>query len=382
MTKRPMAVLFFLLTASTAAGAQSSPAITAVDQVMQEAVKNRVLAGATVGVAQNGKILFIRGYGLADLEQRVAVTDSTVFRIGSTTKQFTSAAILRLVDQGKASLDDPLSKYFPDFPRASEVTLEQMLNHTSGISSYTNPAIKGTSRDAIRKEWTTEALITHITTLQPNYEFDPGTRWSYSNSAYILLGAIIEKVSGKSYATFLKDELLDPLGLSHTAIDNMATVVPDRARGYEPSKAAPTGFVNTDFFSLSLARSAGGLRSTAADLLKWDAALFGGQVLKPETLARMTAPAKLKDGRPTSQNRAPPNWVPATTEYGLGLFLGRMDGRATVGHGGAINGFNAWMERFPAEGVTIVILANTSYPAAEQTGPKVAQALFKALASP
>jgi CubicO group peptidase (beta-lactamase class C family) len=233
-------------------------------------------------------------------------------------------------------------------------------------------------KDAGRREWTIKELVARIATLTPLYEFDPGTGWSYSNSGYMLLGAIIEKVTGKSYADALKAELLDPFGLVDTRVDNLAEIVPDRAEGYETSKTSPSGFRNAEFISMGAAGPAGAMRSTAADLLKWHAALFGGRVLKPETLAAMQAPARLMDGRLSSKGRAPPAWVPETTEYGFGLFLGVLDGHVTVGHGGAIFGFNTWMETFPDDKVTMVVMANTGYPAAEQIGPKVAQAWFKA----
>ena len=213
-------------------------------------------------------------------------------------------------------------------------------------------------------------------------QLDPGTGWSYSNSAYTILGAIIEKVSGKSYADFLRSEIFDPLELHDTAVDDLALIVPDRARGYDPSKAAPSGFRNAEFLPLSVAGPAGAIRSTAADLLQWHLALFGGKVLQPALLKEMTTPARLKDGRLGSKGRIPPIWIPETTEYGFGLFLGQLDGRATTGHGGAINGFNTWMETFRDQGVTILVMANASYPAAENTGPKVAQAWFKTMAVP
>jgi CubicO group peptidase (beta-lactamase class C family) len=355
----------------------------AVDRVIADALRERTFAGAAVGVSVNGRVALIRGYGLADLEQRVPVTEQTVFRIGSVTKQFTAAAILRLVDQGKLSLDDPLAKFRPDFPRAAEVTIRQLLSHTSGISSYTNPKlVSGDPREGARREWTTDAMIAHIASLKPPFEFDPGTGWSYSNSGYVLLGAIIEQVSGKSYRDFLKSELLDPLELFDTSVDDLAQIVPNRARGYDPSKDAAVGFANADFISMSAAYSAGAIRSTVADLLKWHLALFGGRVLKPATLALMTAPAHLKDGRLSSLGRLPPFWVPATTEYGFGLFLDQIDGHPAIGHGGAINGFNTWMETFPDQHLTIVLVANTSYPAAEHTGPNVAKAVMKAITTP
>jgi CubicO group peptidase (beta-lactamase class C family) len=367
--------------ATTARGA-SPAALDGIGRLVDSTLREKSFAGAVVGVAVDGRISFIKGYGLADVEQRVPVTEKTVFRIGSVTKQFTAAAVLRLVDQGKLSLDDPLIKFVPEFPRGSEVTVRQLLSHTSGIMSYTHPKVAGQLKDAGKRDWTIKDLVARIATIEPLYEFDPGTAWSYSNSGYMLLGAIIEQVSGKKYAEFLESELFAPLELADTRVDDPLEIVPDRAHGYDRVKTSPTGFRNADYIALSVAGPAGAIRSTAADLLKWHQALFGGRVLKPETLAQMTAPARLKDGRLTSQGRIPPIWVPATTEYGFGLFLDRIDGRSAIGHGGAINGFNTWMETFPAEKITMVLLANASYPAAEQLGPKLAQALFRTTVVP
>jgi len=290
----------------------------------------------------------------------------------------TLAAILRLADQGKLSVDDPLSKYVPDFPRAAEVKLRHLLSHTSGIASYTNPKYAAKARDAARRDFTLPQLIQFIATLEPLYEFEPGTAWFYSNSGYILLGQIIEKVSGKSYRDFLQAEFFGPLGLAHTAVDQMGEVLPDRAHGYTPSKGSPSGFVNPMFMSLTVAGPAGAIRSTARDMLEWQLALFGGRVLSPRSLTLMSTPTVLNDGRPTSKGRMPPIWGSPTAEYGFGLFIDRLDGRRTIGHGGAIPGFNTWMETFPDDGLSIVLLSNTDYPAAEELGPKVVKALLRA----
>ena len=360
---------------SSVTATQSPQVPDTVERLITAALRDRALAGAVLGIARDGKIQLIKGYGLADIENRVPMTDSSVLRVGSVTKQFTAAAILRLVDQGKLSVDDPLSKYVPDFPRAGEVNLRHLLSHTSGIASYTNPRYAAKARDAARRDFTLPQLIQFIVTLDPLYEFEPGTAWFYSNSAYILLGHIIEKVSGKSYREFLQSEFFGPLGLAHTAVDQMGEVVPDRAHGYTPSKSSPSGFVNPMFMSLTVAGPAGAVRSTARDMLNWQLALFGGRVLSPASLTLMMTPTLLNDGRPTSKGRMPPIWGSPTAEYGFGLFIDRLDGRRTVGHGGAIPGFNTWMETFPDEGLSIVILSNTDYPAAEDLGPKVARAL-------
>jgi D-alanyl-D-alanine carboxypeptidase len=367
-----------IIVCSPAIAQPAQPAAAALDKVINQAVADRTFVGAAVGVAENGKVVLARGYGLADLEDRAPVTDKTVFRIGSITKQFTAALILRLADQGKLSISDPLSKYFPDFPRAKEVTLQQLLSHTSGISTYTNPKSAEEYVALARTEWTSDSLIAHIAAEKPGYDFDPGTGWAYSNSGYILLGAIIEKVSGKSYKDFLTTEILTPLGLKDTTMDDYAEIVPNRAHGYAKSATSPSGFANPDFLTLSGAGPAGAMRSTVSDMLAWHTALFGGKVLKPQSLAVMTTPTRLKDGRLSSAGRAKPDWAPAGTEYGLGLFIHDMDGLKSIGHGGAIPGFNAWLETYPDKHTTIVLLSNGDFPAAEGTGPKVAKAYFDA----
>lgn len=352
-----------------------SPAVQAIDGVVREAMRTRTLAGAAVGVARNGRIVFIRGYGSADLENRVPVTADTVFRIGSVTKQFTAAAVLKLADQGKLSVDDRLSKYYPAFPRGEEVTLRQLLAHTSGISNYTG---NGFFIESARREWPTDAMVSFIAGQKQVYGFEPGSAWSYSNSGYILLGGVVEKVSGQSFAAFLKTEILNPLGLRDTAIDDLEAIVPGRARGYDKPKDAGSGFTNAKFLSMSAASAAGAMRSTASDLLKWHTALFDGRVLKPASLALMTETSRLRDGRVSSLGRSaelikafPPS------EYGFGLFTGRSYGRRSVGHGGSINGFNTWMETFPDDKTTMVLLTNTGDGASE-TGKKLAEAFFKA----
>lgn len=352
-----------------------APAVAAIDRIVNEAVRNRTLAGAAVGVAYDGRIVFVRGYGSADLENRVPVGANTVFRIGSVTKQFTAAAVLKLADQGKLSVDDPLSKYFPNFPRGAEVTLRQLLNHTSGISNYTG---NGFFVENARKEWPTEAMATFIAGQKPVYGFEPGSAWNYSNSGYILLGGVVEKVSGKSFAAYLKDEILTPLALRDTAIDDLQTVIPNRARGYDKPKGPNMGFTNATFLSMSAAAAAGAMRSTASDLVKWHSALFSGRVLKPASLALMIEPGRLKDGRVSSAGwSAEMAKALPPAEYGFGLFTGNSYGRRSVGHGGSINGFNTWMETFPDDRITMVLLTNTNGAAAE-TGRKLADAFFKA----
>lgn len=363
-----------------AAWAQTAPAATleqAIDAVAADVLKNQVSAGFVVGVAENGKIRLVRGYGSADLEHNIPVDAKTVFRIGSISKEFTAAAILLLAERGKLAIDDPLAKFFPDFPRGGEVTIRQLLTHTSGLHNYTSAPefMKATAP----RDLGTDEMVATILKADPLYDFEPGTSYRYSNSGYFVLGAIIEKLSGQTYAAFLKANILDPLGLNNTRLDDLAEIVPNRASGYEKSKTDPTGFANVAHLSMSVAGAAGAVRSTAADLLAWHAALFGGKLLKPNSLALMQAPGKLKDGRLGSASRTPRPGAPAPpgppSEYGFGLMLGWPSGHRSIGHGGSINGFNAALQSFPDDKLTLVVLTNTDGASAGIT-PRMIDALF------
>lgn len=330
----------------------------AVDAVAAKALADKAVAGFAVAVVEDGRVRLARGYGMADLEHGVPATADTVFRIGSITKEFTAAAVLKLVEQGKLSLGDRLAKYLPAFPGAGEVTIEQLLAHTSGIRNYTS--VPGFLPQSPR-EFTSDEMVSLIAGASPLYDFAPGTGWAYSNSGYYLLGQVIEKASGQPYAAFVKANLLDPVGLTRTRPDDMAEIVPARAAGYDKAPAAPGGFGNASHLSLSVAGPAGAMRSTVGELARWHEALLGGRVLKPATVARMIAPGRLTDGRLASAARAPAPGQPAgaTSDYGLGISTSQRDGRRAIGHGGSINGFNAAVQTFPARRTTVVLLTNT-----------------------
>ncbi len=358
------------------AAAKDAAAITAVskattagiDKVMEEGIASGKLAGGTVGVMKDGKIVFLKGYGHSDLEEGALVKPDTIFRIGSITKQFTSSMLMMLVEQGKLSLADPISKYFPDFPKADGITVRHLLDHTSGIHSYTdkNFASRGW------REHDTKEMVSYIAGQDELIDFPVGEEYRYNNSAYLLAAAIVEKITGKSYATALQDMILTPLGLKDTAYDDERAIVPRRAKGYglRDDKLA-----NPLPLSVSVAHGAGAMRSTAADMLRWQDALFSGKVLKPESLALMIEPAKLKDGRLTSAARkADPDGKPPM-DYGLGLAMGERDGRRLIGHGGAINGFNSTLYTYPDDKTAIVLLVNTE-GAAYKRYPDVAKAWF------
>ncbi len=341
----------------TAAAAAVNTA--AIDKVMADGIATQKFSGGVVGVMKDGKIVFVKGYGMADLEDDQPNKADTIFRIGSITKQFTTAMLMMLVERGQLSLSDPISKYFPDFPKAEGITVRHLLDHTSGIHSYTD---KNFSSRGWR-EHDTKEMVSYIAGQDNLIDYPVGTEYRYNNSAYLMAGAIVEKLTGKTYAVALQDMIAKPLGLTDTAYDDERTIVPRRAKGYglrDDKLAIPLPL------SVSVSGGAGAIRSTAADMLRWHEALFAGKVVKPESLALMIEPAKLKDGRLTSAARKPDAKGRPPLDYGLGLAVGSRDGRRLIGHGGAINGFNSSLYTYPDDKTTIVLLVNTEGGANER----------------
>lgn len=349
-----------------------------VDRVAHELIAKRQTAGFVIGVERSDGARLIKGYGFANLEHRTPVTGRTVFRVGSITKEFTAAAILLLAERGELSIDDSLAKYVPGFPRGDEVTLRHLLHHTSGIHNYT--ALDGFLKSEARLAFTGEEMAKYIAGAEPLYDFAPGEGWSYSNSGYLLLGLIIEKVSQQPLAQALQLLLFDPLGLDDTRLDDLGEIVPNRAQGYEKAPDSDVGFKNAAFIAMEAAAGAGAIRSTAADLLDWHRALLGGKVLKPESLELMIQPGRLKDGRLASIARAasPGQSSRSPSDYGFGISIGQQNGRRTIGHGGAINGFNASLSTYPDEQITIVVLTNT-LPAAGAVTSAMIDPIFIAI---
>jgi D-alanyl-D-alanine carboxypeptidase len=346
----------------TAAHAQAPKAkslAASIDKVAAAAVAAGESPGLQVAVFKDGKAVLVKSYGSANLEQHVPVTNDSVFRVGSVTKQFTAVALLLLAEQGKLSLQDKLSKYYANFPRADDITLEQMLHHTSGIYNYTSEP--NFVNDGMVHR-TTDEMVEFIGKLPKTQDFEPGTDWSYSNSAYFILGGVVEKVAGEPLATVFKTRLFVPIGMTHTALDDETELVPGRVRGY--SGSAPGKFTNAPFISMSIPGGAGSIRSSAADLAKWDAALFGGKVLKPISLAAMLTPGRLNDGETSGvaiakmMSAAGAPGADTKQEYGYALFVSQEEGHRKVSHGGGIYGFNASLSEFPQDRVTVAVLSN------------------------
>jgi CubicO group peptidase (beta-lactamase class C family) len=296
--------------------------------------------GAAVLVAQNGAVLFKKGYALADVTHGAAFGPDTKSRIGSITKQFTASAILKLQEQGKLSVQDKLSKYFPDFPRGDEVTLHHLLTHTSGIRSYTD---KPGFMDKVASPVGPEDLIKSFQ--NDAYDFDPGQKWHYDNSGYFLLGRIIERVSGLSYGEFLRKTFFEPLGMTNTGVHRTGLALEHEALGYQFTGSA---FTNALDWDMSWAGGAGALYSTVEDLFRWNEGVFGVKVLTEASLKAAWTPVKTEDNKDDDSGNG----------YGYGWFIAHTRGAQEISHGGGLNGFSSIIMRLPRENFTVAILAN------------------------
>ena len=295
--------------------------------------------GAAVIVARGGEVLFHSAYGMAELELGIPLEPDMVLELGSITKQFTAAAIMMLAEQDKLSVGDPISKFLPDYPGGDGITVEHLLTHTSGIVSYTG--IPGYMTTEVRKDVTVDELIDVFKDLP--VEFAPGDQWKYNNSGYILLGAIIEKASGKSYAEFIQENIFDPLGMKNSYYGSNSRIIPRRARGYEGGSGE---YVNARYLSMTQPYAAGSLLSTVEDLLRWNRGLFGGTLLRPESVEQMTRRYTLNDGEETS--------------YGYGLGISDVRDRRAIAHGGGIFGFVTHGVYLPDDDVYVALLSNNS----------------------
>lgn len=325
------------LLASALALAATPDQVAAIDRMFAEAYPASG-PGAAVLIVQDGKPVLRKGYGMAELELGVPIAPDMVFRVGSVTKEFTAACVLRLVEEGRLALDDSVEKYLPDFPTGGRrVTIAQLLTHTSGIRSYTDmPGWFGPRMREDRSPREIEALFDG----EP-FDFEPGTNWHYDNSGYVLLGEILEKVTGKPYADLVAETIFRPLGMNDTRYGSDAPIVPKRAAGYVKT---PNGVVNAPFLSMTQPYAAGALVSTVDDLARWHRALDAGTVLTAESRRRMWTPVRLPDGR--------------DTHYGYGWIVWSDGGRPVVEHGGGINGFVTANLRLPEDRIYVAVLSN------------------------
>jgi CubicO group peptidase (beta-lactamase class C family) len=307
--------------------------------------------GVAALVARDGQVIYRKAFGMANLELDVPMTPDMVFRIGSITKQFTAVAVLQLLEQGKLGLDDEITRFIPDYPtQGHKITIHHLLNHTSGIKSYTSMSEFSM---VMRKDHSPSQII-DIFKDEP-MDFAPGERFLYNNSGYILLGYIIEKITGKTYQEYVTDHLFSPAGMEHSLYGSENIVLKNRAYGYQPSN---NGYANADFLSLSLPYAAGSLMSTVDDLFKWNQALQSGKLLKKETLELAFTPGKLNDGTQMT--------------YGYGWDMGNLQGSPVIAHGGGIHGFISYAIWLPQENVVVVLLQNRTGSAPEDLAHQMA----------
>jgi CubicO group peptidase (beta-lactamase class C family) len=298
----------------------------------------------SVLVAEKGKVIYKKGFGLAHMEWNIPNQPDTKHRLGSITKQFTAMLIMQLVEQGKLKLDVPISTWLPDYPKKNGdvITLHHLLTHSSGIPNMTS--FPGFVKDVMRKSYNPMQLvkISADSTLQ----FKPGERFAYSNSGYLLLGYIIEKITGKSYEQVLQENIFTPLKMNNTGYDHHGTLLKNRASGYEKNGRS---YVNADFIDMSVPHAAGALYSTVEDLYFWDQALYGNQLLRKENMDLLFTKHIPSGGG----------------YYGYGWGIGKIplgntaERIGTVSHGGGINGFNTQITRIPSDKSFIVLLNNT-----------------------
>jgi D-alanyl-D-alanine carboxypeptidase len=344
---------------AVSANAQSLPskgeAARIIDSLAASFVAARGAPAVSIAVVRGNDTIVMNGWGKADYENDVPATAQTVYRIGSITKQFTSAAVMQLVEQGKVRLDDSIGTYLPTLPTAWRgVLVRQLLNHTSGIPSYTDLGQRWVRRWG--EEMTPDTLV-GLTANEP-MSFKPGTSWRYDNSGYVVLGMLIEKMAGRPWAQDLTERLTKPLNLADTRNCATRAIIMHRAQGYEPG---PNGqFANATYLAMSQPFSAGAMCSTVGDLARWNRALASGQVVSAASYKLMSTP----EGAAAS----------GAMKYGFGLARDTLAGRTVISHGGGINGFissNAW---FPDAELSVTVLTNSGAARTDVLTAQVARA--------
>jgi len=357
MSFRPLPLLFALALPAVHAGAQEIVPLPLPAQIDALFVRRYEPGqpGGVVLVLKDGKVLFRKAYGLASLELNVPMQPDMVFHIGSLTKQVTAAAVLKLAEDGKVDLAAPVSRYLEGLPKGWEVvTVEQLLNHTAGIPNHTEtPVYKERLREDLGPAKLLEAYVATLP-----LDFEPGTKFRYSNTGYVLLGMLIEKVSGQTYADHLRTRLFEPLGLKHMRYGLETELIPGLVPGYTRGPNPCAYRSSTQTFA------SGGLVSSADDVARWLQLLYEGKILKPASLARMLANLRLKDGKEVG--------------YGLGIGFRPVGGLRLAGHAGSIPGHRAWAEADPATRTLVVILNNTDVPKGEDAS--YAKCIFSLLA--
>ena len=313
--------------------------LVAIDAYVATQVRDQGYAGLALTIMRDGKVVMAKGYGKRVVEEGAPVEPETPFAVGSVTKQFTCACILLLAEEGKLSIDDKVSKYEPKLTRAGDITLHDLMTHLSGYPDFY--PLDFVDRRLVKPILPEALLVEYAGT---KLDFEPGERWSYSNTGYTILGQVVAKVSGKPFGQFLKERILDPLGMTHSAFEP-GPAFKGQTKGYtsfalgplEPAAPEASGWLY----------AAGGLWASAPDLARWDLALMEGRVLKPESYRIMATPRALKSGH--------------TTGYGCGLNVRQIDRETVLTHGGAVSGFLSVNALVPRTKSAVILLTNTEH---------------------
>lgn len=350
--RRAIRFLAFLLPIAPSVAHSQAPG--RIDSLVQRSMKEQHVPGIAIAVVKNGKPVYAKGYGFANLELRARATPETVFEIGSLTKQFTSMLVMQLVEKGKLSLDDRASKFIPKLdPR---ITIRQLLNHTSGLKSYTAmPEILPRLREDVEPA----QILTQP--IEAGLDFEPGKSWDYSNSGYVALGMIIEKAIGKSYRRALKDMIFNPLRMSSSYYNDWQLIIPNRAAGYEVDGERN---VNAQYISMSWPYSAGAVSSTVLDLARWDSALYTDALASRASLRKMWTP----------------EGAAVKAFYGFGWIVLKLGSSRMLAHGGGINGFSSYILRLPDQRMSFIVLANNGSADTESIAIGIARLYFPKLA--
>ena len=332
-------LLVTLILCFSITGVQAQTKAEKLDSLLSMYNEYKIVNGVVL-VAENGEILLEKGYGYADFDTKTPVTPENQFRIGSVTKEFVSMVIMQLVEEGKINLDDPMTKYLPEYRHdtGDRITIRELLNHTSGIKSYTN--VPGWWRDSTKFKFTKDHMIKYAHS--GDLEFEPGTDYNYNNTGYYLLGIIAERVAGVPYEDLIVERIMKPVGMTHSGIEREDNPPSNRANGYN---WIGIKLEDDPYFYMPNALGAGDIYSTAGDLYKWDRALYTEKLL-PEQYKKMM-------------------WTPYLQQYGFGWVIsnangtGARDSSTLIWHTGGINGFNTMFARFVDEDRTVIILNNT-----------------------
>lgn len=314
-----------------------------IDDYVRDEMQKQRIPGLSIAVMKDGTLVRARGYGLANVELGAPAAAETVYQSGSMGKQFTATAVMMLVEEGKLALDDEVSRFVPKAPAAWHgMSVRHLLTHTSGMGDYTEVV-------DLRRDYTEDDLV-QFACAQP-VEFAPGEKWSYSNTAYMVLGHVIRKASGQFYGDFLRERVFGPLGMDATRIISEADIVPSRAAGYRLLEGV---LKNQEWVSPAINTTAdGALYFTVLDLAKWDRALYTGKLLKKASFDQMWTPVKLRDGS-VYRDKEDGNG------YGFGWYIGAQNGHRRIEHTGSWQGFKTAIARYVDDRLTVVVLANLS----------------------